>query len=268
MKARDALREVGSASRPVHSSALKKWRARHAAHIMRRQMGSVSCACVFVILVMLATNLPPSLVEAIPDQRLSASHCMRRTMLSWLVAPVMSLAGSFPSMASEVDLGYEKQEGLKPGLGKKRTRVPGFTALPSGLQVKDVNPGRNGTSEAKEGDFVVFTWEGYTINYFGRPFETQTLQKMAGVDPNPVRCQIGDGTVIKGIDEGLRGMREGGIRQVYIPVELSYDEEKRLGPRPTTAGGNRALDFVMDNKGGLMDKTLLINVAVKRVYQK
>lgn len=106
MKARDALREVphgfvdtyifffgthfdlkfsaqvGSASRPVHSSALKKWRARHAAHIMRpldfyfytvfetahcvtrkrdladlderRQMGSVSCACV-VILVMLAT---------------------------------------------------------------------------------------------------------------------------------------------------------------------------------------------------------------------
>mmetsp|Transcript_54556 Transcript_54556/g.110908 ORF Transcript_54556/g.110908 Transcript_54556/m.110908 type:complete len:100 (-) Transcript_54556:16-315(-) len=79
MKARDALREVGSASRPVHSSALKKWRAGHAAHIMRRQMGSVSCACVFVILVMLATNLPPSLVEAIPDQRLSASHCMRRS---------------------------------------------------------------------------------------------------------------------------------------------------------------------------------------------
>lgn len=233
-------------------------------------MGSLSCACV---LVMVATNLPPSLVETIPairkdqNERLLASPC-RRTMLSWLVAPVMSLTGSFPSMASEVDLGYEKQEGLKPGLGKKRTRVPGFTALPSGLQVKDVNPGRNGTSEAKEGDFVVFTWEGYTINYFGRPFETQTLQKMAGVEPNPVRCQIGDGTVIKGIDEGLRGMREGGIRQLYIPVELSYDEEKRLGPRPTTAGGNRALDFVMDNKGGLMDKTLLINVAVKRVYQK
>eukprot|EP00438_Fugacium_kawagutii_P018114 Skav206105 [mRNA] locus=scaffold3597:69179:71081:+ [translate_table: standard] len=151
-------------------------------------------------------------------------------MLSWIFAPVASLSGqcardslaidsldalrgSFPSKAVEVDLGYEKQEGLKPGLGKKRTRVPGFAALPSGLQVKDVNPGRNGTSEAKLGDFVVFTWEGYTINYFGRPFETATLTK------------IGDGTVIKGIDEGVRGMREGGIRQLYIPVELSYDED-------------------------------------------
>eukprot|EP00435_Cladocopium_sp_Y103_P061242 s490_g22.t2 len=249
MKARDALRaQVGSASRkPGHSSlTLNKWRAgRHAAYsIMRRQMGSLSCACV---LVMVATNLPPSLVETIPairkdqNERLLASPC-RRTMLSWLVAPVMSLTGSFPSMASEVDLGYEKQEGLKPGLGKKRTRVPGFTALPSGLQVKDVNPGRNGTSEAKEGDFVVFTWEGYTINYFGRPFETQTLQKMAGVEPNPVRCQV----LMRDFEECEK-------------VELSYDEEKRLGPRPTTAGGNRALDFVMDNKGGLMVPASVLN---------
>ena len=27
-------------------------------------------------------------------------------------------------------------------------------------EVKDVNPGRNESSEAKAGDFVVFTWEG------------------------------------------------------------------------------------------------------------
>ena len=33
------------------------------------------------------------------------------------------------------DLGYEKQDGLKPGLGKKRTRLEGFEALPNGLQV-------------------------------------------------------------------------------------------------------------------------------------
>eukprot|EP00913_Durusdinium_trenchii_P007843 g7361.t1 len=32
---------------------------------------------------------------------------------------------------------------------------------------------------------------------------------MSGVEPNPVRFQVGDGTIIKGIDEGVRGMREG-----------------------------------------------------------
>ncbi|CAJ1429600.1 unnamed protein product [Effrenium voratum] len=162
----------------------------------------------------------------------------------------------------------DRLKGGGEALGKKRTRMPGFRALPSGLQVKDVDPGRSGAPEAQLGDAVVFTWEGYTINYFGRPFETRTLQKMDGLDPDPVRFQVGDGTVIKGIDEGVLGMREGGVRQLIVPVELSYDEGHQLAPRPSTAGGNRALDFVMDNKGGLMDKTLLINVAVKRVYPK
>ncbi|CAK9010005.1 Peptidyl-prolyl cis-trans isomerase FKBP19, partial [Durusdinium trenchii] len=225
---------------------------------VQRRSANLLLACVA-----LAVGTKPFLLVQI-----EVSPRVRRTMLRWLAFGAGCPSWAMEDIGEGGDLGYEKQDGLKPGLGKKRTRVPGFTALPSGLQVKDVNPGRNETSAAKLGDFVVFTWEGYTINYFGRPFETQTLQKMSGVEPNPVRFQVGDGTIIKGIDEGVRGMREGGVRQLYIPVELSYDEEKKLGPRPTTAGGNRALDFVMDNKGGLMDKTLLINVAVKRVYQK
>ena len=114
---------------------------------------------------------------------------------------------------------------------------------------------------------------------------------MAGVEPNPVRFQaksdregdpfarLGMGPSSKALMrpvlilrsrwcQGVQGMREGGIRQLYIPafwqselgnthvsgnlqVELSYDEdsrakevmpravaqEKKLGPRPSTAGG-------------------------------
>ena len=200
----------------------------------------------------------------------STNAAGRRSAALNCLAASLACTGQLPALAEgeNVDLGYEKMDRLKGSLAKKRTKMPDFTPLPSGLQIKDADPGRVGTAEAKEGDYVVFTWEGYTINYFGRPFETRTLQKLAGVDPDPFRFRVGDGTVIKGIDEGVRGMREGGIRQLVVPVELSYDEEHKLAPRPTTAGGNRALDFVMDNKGGLMDKTLLINVAVKRVYQK
>ena len=73
-----------------------------------------------------------------------------------LLPCVLALGG----VARAVDLGYEKQDGLKKGLGKKRTLLEGYTALPSGLQLKDVNGGRNGSAEVKPGDFVVFTWEG------------------------------------------------------------------------------------------------------------
>ena len=223
---------------------------------------ALALCCVALVSVVMGPV--PTFIDLSPS-----TAVRRRAALPWLALP-LACTGGPPAVAEgeNVDLGYEKMDRLKGSLAKKRTKMPDFTPLPSGLQIKDADPGRAGTTEAKEGDYVVFTWEGYTINYFGRPFETRTLQKLAGVDPDPVRFRVGDGTVIKGIDLGVQGMHEGGVRQLIVPVELSYDEEHKLGPRPTTAGGNRALDFVMDNKGGLMDKTLLINVAVKRVYQK
>lgn len=161
----------------------------------------------------------------------------------------------------------ETMKGLPKKLAKQRLKQPGYTLSKSGLQVKDAEEGRADTKEVQAGDVVVVSWEGYTINYFGRPIETRTLNKAFNVEQEPYRFKVGDGTTLAGIDEGVRGMREGGVRQLYIPVELGYDAGKKLGPRPSTASGTRALDFVMDNTG-LMDKTLLINVAVKRVYQR
>merc|ERR1719359_111780 len=45
-----------------------------------------------------------------------------------------------------------------------------FTRLPSGVQIRDVSPGKaaEGGVAAKPGDRVVFQWSGYTIGYFGR----------------------------------------------------------------------------------------------------
>ena len=39
---------------------------------------------------------------------------------------------------------------------------------------------------------------------------------------------------------------------------------KKIGPKPSTFSGLRALNFVLDNKN-LIDKTLLINVRLVRV---
>jgi hypothetical protein len=58
------------------------------------------------------------------------------------------------------------------------------------------------------------------------------------------------------------------ISQLIVPPELGYPADDpnhdRVGPKPSTFSGERALDFVLKNQG-LVDKTLLINVELIRV---
>jgi hypothetical protein len=46
-----------------------------------------------------------------------------------------------------------------------------FTKSKEGWFYREVNPGSG--APAKEGDRVVFDWSGYTIGYFGRPFQAK-----------------------------------------------------------------------------------------------
>jgi len=197
-------------------------------------------------------------------QRLLAER--RHLAVGLVTAAITPVAVGQPMAHAEEDMPFEKMDAVPEG--KRRTRMPGFTVLPSGLQIKDVVEGKPDASQPLPGSTCVLTWEGFTINYFGRPFETRTLNSISKVDQDPIRFKVGDGTVIPAIDEAVRGMREGGVRQLIVPVELGYDEAKKLLPRPSTFSGQRALDFVLDNKGGMMDKTLLININLKRVYKE
>jgi hypothetical protein len=47
-----------------------------------------------------------------------------------------------------------------------------FTKTKVGWSYRDVNPGK-GDVQVKPGDRVVFDWSGYTIGYFGRPFQAK-----------------------------------------------------------------------------------------------
>lgn len=63
-------------------------------------------------------------------------------------------------------------------------------------------------------------------------------------------------------------MKPGGIRQVIVPYgELGYPADDsshdRVGPKPTTFSGMRALNFVLDNPR--VDRTMLFNVKLVRV---
>jgi hypothetical protein len=47
-----------------------------------------------------------------------------------------------------------------------------FTKAKEGWSYRDVNPGK-GDMNVQAGDRVVYDWSGYTIGYFGRPFQAK-----------------------------------------------------------------------------------------------
>lgn len=165
---------------------------------------------------------------------------------------------------------FEYQPALQ-GLdyGKPRTVYPDFVQKPSGLQYKVVKEGTGSTPAV--GDRVVVDWEGYTIGYYGRPFQTRGKVKGGAFDSpegENFRWVVGSGAAVAALDEGIRYMKEGGITQIIVPAELGYPvgdpEHDLVGPKPSTFSGMRALNFVLDNKN-LIDKTLLLNVKLVRV---
>jgi len=175
-----------------------------------------------------------------------------------------------PTISNAIEGKLEYQPALQ-GLdyGKPRTFYPDFAQKPSGLQYKIVKEGE-GKTPAK-GDRVIVDWEGYTIGYYGRPFQVRNKVKGGAFDSSEsdnFRWVIGSGTAIAALDEGIQYLKEGGIAQIIVPAELGYpvgDENHDIvGPKPGTFSGIRALNFVLDNKN-LIDKTLLINVKLIKV---
>ncbi|MBX3134501.1 MAG: FKBP-type peptidyl-prolyl cis-trans isomerase [Gemmatimonadaceae bacterium] len=50
----------------------------------------------------------------------------------------------------------------------------------------------------------------------------------------PLRFRTGSGSMIAGFDEGVRGMRVNGRRQLIIPPELAYGRAGRTGIPPNS----------------------------------
>eukprot|EP00600_Ochromonadales_sp_CCMP1393_P005863 CAMPEP_0174962242 /NCGR_PEP_ID=MMETSP0004_2-20121128/4677_1 /TAXON_ID=420556 /ORGANISM="Ochromonas sp., Strain CCMP1393" /LENGTH=160 /DNA_ID=CAMNT_0016210757 /DNA_START=334 /DNA_END=816 /DNA_ORIENTATION=- len=111
------------------------------------------------------------------------------------------------------------------------------TTLPSGVQYFDVAVGEEGPA-VEEGRTVQLLWvlrrsNGYFVdassNYGDEPFiyRVGNLKK-----------------TIRGVDEGIRGMKQGGIRRMNIPPELAFVEgvdDGKPGPLPTGFGPKRQI---------------------------
>jgi len=145
-----------------------------------------------------------------------------------------------------------------------------FTPMDNGTwQYKDVTIGKS-SETVEKGDRVVFDWSGYTIGYFGRPFQAKGGPTGGAFDKDIdfSRTVIGSHTVVQGLEEAFSSMKPGGVRQVIVPYgDLSYPpsdiNHDLVGPKPSTFSGQRALNFVLENPR--VDRTLLFNVKLIRV---
>lgn len=95
--------------------------------------------------------------------------------------------------------------------GPARVSGPGVT-MPSGLQYWDIRVGNGAVAETRKK--VVVHYAGWLTD--GRKFDS-SLERQ-----RPFVFVLGSGTVIRGWDEGIAGMKVGGKRQLRIPPELGY----------------------------------------------
>ena len=103
------------------------------------------------------------------------------------------------------------------------------------LQIEDLKVGTG--AEAKAGQNVSVHYVGTLTD--GRKFDSSRDRG------NPFQFRLGAGQVIKGWDQGVAGMKIGGLRKLTIPPEMGY------GARgfPPVIPGNSTLVFEVELLG-------------------
>jgi peptidylprolyl isomerase len=98
---------------------------------------------------------------------------------------------------------------------------------PSGLEVWDAKAGTG--AEAKPGDPVKVHYTGWLTDEGGTVFDSSLKRGQ------PFEFALGRGMVIKGWDEGVAGMKVGGVRRLRIPSNLAYGDRGAGGLIPPGA---------------------------------
>ena len=100
-----------------------------------------------------------------------------------------------------------------------------ITTTESGLQIEEITLG--GGDSAASGQFVSVHYTGWLTN--GTKFDSSKDRN------EPFEFPLGQRNVIAGWDEGVQGMRVGGVRKLTIPPQLGYGARGAGGVIPPNA---------------------------------
>ena len=105
-------------------------------------------------------------------------------------------------------------------------KTPVVIVTPSGLRYADLKVGEG--AEAGEGKIL-------EVNYTGWLKEGWVKFDSTLDSHRPLTLRLGAGDVIKGLDEGLVGMKVGGKRKLIVPPDLGFGKEGGGGVIPPNA---------------------------------
>ena len=121
------------------------------------------------------------------------------------LSPSSSVAGGADAQKVEAD----------PRLGNIDIDASSFNETESGIKVADLTVGTG--LEIAEGQTI-------TIHYVGKLADGTQFDSSV-VRGQPVPFLLGSHQVIPGMEEGVKGMRVGGVRRIIIPAALAYGSE-------------------------------------------
>ena len=112
-----------------------------------------------------------------------------------------------------------------------------MTTKPSGLKYADLSVGKG--QEAKAGDTVKVDYTGWLYQKGARGAKFDSSKDR----DKPFIFTIGEGKVIKGWEEGVKGMKVGGKRELIIPPSIGYGA-RGFGPIPPNATLNFEIELL------------------------
>lgn len=107
------------------------------------------------------------------------------------------------------------------------SKSPTSPSAPTTLTTIDLTVGSG--DAAVNGDAVATDFTGWL--YDPTKPEDKGLQFQTSIGSTPLSFTLGSGQVIPGYDQGVSGMKVGGVRRLIIPASLAYGNE-RHGPIP------------------------------------
>lgn len=149
-----------------------------------------------------------------PTQTGIATALALVVVIMFFVLPSLWPFGSFGSADQTASLNTDN--GTVAGTSTQTTSTTMPTENVTELQVTDEVVGTGATAAA--GDSI-------TVNYVGSLTNGTVFDASANHGTTGFTFSLGTGQVIKGWDQGIVGMKEGGKRVLVIPASLAYGEQ-------------------------------------------
>uniref|UniRef100_A0A7S4J203 peptidylprolyl isomerase n=1 Tax=Odontella aurita TaxID=265563 RepID=A0A7S4J203_9STRA len=190
-----------------------------------------------------------------PKTTAAAAHADRRNVARDIIAGGAGIFCTSAALAFSPAPSFAMYENA-PAVPEESQQIQ----LPSGVMYVDLRPGSGDVVE--EGKRVNVQWVLKRSNgYF--------VDSSSNNDGVPFIFTVGDPKgAMAGVDEGIRGMRVGGIRRIIVPPNLAYVEgveDGKPGPIPAGFGPKQRMRRVMLLLKDIPGEYIVVDVKATRV---